>query len=429
MLEKYAIIAGMLLICAVSVFSMGVRSRLLLLLPVSSWALIVVTALLNPLSFKPISTETVLSIATFVSVLAISTATISFTMNAKWSEATSENNCAAIGTPKKLFLKYLGVFLVLSYTFFLIRSVSYLSAFGATAEYRMLAMGYGTESVIFKSATSAFFFGTIMRGLLMVFLALSLQYFFHGRGGWPLAIASALMAADSLITFGRFYIYLALFAFVIAGYLHGRRMINFRSIAVLVAALAAIYYLSTLRFVDGLGVDEFIRRYIIGYHIYGVFLLDHFIEGGIPYTQWYGGATFSGLIFLLTRPFDVVGLDLPTFLGSDTSAMLNTHVLLGFEGARRVTANSFYTVITDMFIDGGWLALLTFSAFLGIVYGAVIAVFDHRPTSRTFGILLFLTVIVFFSVLKNQLGQTYLVFAIIFFLFVPSSVYESDVKS
>lgn len=423
MLLDLAIILGMFSSCAIGALAMARRSWFFLMLPVATWAIILLLAVSNPLAFKPIGTNTIIAACTFVSVLTFSAAVVIYTMGFKRPLTASTGASKTKGEPREGFLKAIGAFLVLTYLFFLARSLAYLNTFGAAAEYRMLAMGYGGDSVIFQSAFSLLFFNTIMRGCLMIFLALSLQRFFQGRGGKALAIAAILMLADAVITFGRFYIYLALFAFVMAGYMHGRRLISLRSIAFMAVALAAIFFLSTLRFADGLGIDQFIRRYIIGYHIYGLFLLDHFLEGGVPHSRWYGGATFSGPIFLLTRPLDFIGIDIPTFLGSDTATILNTHVLLGFSEGQRISANSFYTMVTDMMIDGGWPALILLSAILGALYGTLITNYRRNPSPRAFGLLLFFSVIIFFSILKNQIGQTYLIFAIIFYLFVPTNLY------
>lgn len=428
MLLNLTLILGMFSVCAMAAATLARGFWLLLMLPVATWTIILNLAVINPLAFDPISLKTIIVTCTFVAVLTLCAAFTIYTIGSLRPFPASPQIVGKLSEPRERFLKAVGALLVPAYLFFLARSLFYLSSFGASAEYRMLAMGYGGESVIFQSAVTLFFFNTIMRGFLMVFLALSLQRFFQGGGNTALAIAVALMFADAVITFGRFFIYLAFFTFVIAGHLHGRRLISLRTIAFVAAGLVVVFLLSTLRFADGLGVDQFFRRYIIGYHIYGVFLLDQFVEGGVPHSRWYGGATFSGIIFLLSRPFELIGMEIPTFLGSDTATRLNTHTLLGYYDGQRVSANSFYTAVTDMLIDGGWPALILLSAALGVVYGLLIAHHRSYATPRSFGLLLFFSAIVFFSIFKNQLGQTYIVFALMFFLLVPPRLYARNAR-
>ena len=237
------------------------------------------------------------------------------------------------------------------------------------------------------------------------------------------------MAADSLITFGRYYIYIFAFAFVVSWVLKGRKLINFRLILGIGLAGATMVILSSLRFEDGVGFMQFVDRYVIGYHIFGIFLLDHFLEGGIQYENWYGGATFSGLLFILSKPFDLAGIDFSNFLSSETAYQQSIPIKLGETTQDIFFANSFYTMISDMYIDGGWAGVVLLTVVLGAVYGAVIAAYSYRPSSRLFSLIILFMIVMFFSILKNQFSQLYLNLAFLFFIFVPQNVYSFRTRS
>ena len=94
------------------------------------------------------------------------------------------------------------VFLVFFYGFYLKQSLSFLMSNGMSAEYRMLAMGYGVDSIIFSSKLESFFFATLIRGALFIFLCISsFLFFFQGQRRY-IMLAALLMTADSIITSG-----------------------------------------------------------------------------------------------------------------------------------------------------------------------------------------------------------------------------------
>ena len=159
-----------------------------------------------------------------------------------------------------------------------------------------------------------------------------------------------------------------------------------------------------------------------------MFLLDHLIHGGVEYELWYGGATFSGLSFILSKPIDMAGIEIPLFLSSATAFEQSQLIRLGETSDIIFTANAFYTMISDMLIDGGIFAVVFFTSLFGLAYGHAIQSFTRLPNIKTFSVVLLLLICFFFSILKNQLSQFYIVIALSFFYIVPVSLYTSKLN-
>lgn len=414
-------------ICCVLVASTVHRTyRFFVLMPTTAWCLVLSAALINPLDFHPIHYKTVFAAVSFVLLLCVSTAAAIHFVGA--TRVRQDANFSVRGSApavpiKASFKKWLGIILVAAYAYFALSSFKYIASHGFSSEYRMLAMGYGGESVVFGAPIIQFLFNTLIRGGLMIYLCFSLhEYFIRGSRG-PLMLAAVLMATDSVITFGRFFIYIFIFMYLLGAVLYRRPVLGPRTVLVISSAVGGIFLLSSLRFDDGLGVSQFIDRYVIGYHIYGIFLLDHFMMDGIRYSYWYGGATLSGLMYLLSRPLDLIGFEAPYFLGSDTAQQMASHVLLGFDGRIPITANAFYTVITDMLIDGSWVSLVGFSIALGLIYGFLVVKMRSSTSPKWYSLVFLISLVLFFSILKNQFGQVYLMVAALFFILAPSRLY------
>ena len=289
-------------------------------------------------------------------------------------------------------------------------------------------MGYGTESVIFNNAFETFFFASFLRGTLFIYLVLSLYSYVARQGSKHLVFAGLIMAADSVITFGRYFVYVYCVCFILATVLSGRKVITKTVVYPLTVAFLLLFLLSSFRFEEGLTLYDLILRYLLAYHIYGLFLLDRVVTGAVEIATWWGGASYSGIFFLLSKPLLLFGVEIPTYLSSSTAENLSVLVNLGESNGLIFRANAFYTMLADMLIDGG-LTFLTFHSFIiGGLYGRAVARFGLIPNVRNFGIFILFLIVIYFSILKNQFSQYYLIIAFSFFYFSPRWVYYRSVS-
>lgn len=426
----FAYLAAILALSVLMACTLARRGAFFVLIPTFAWVSVLFLAFLNLLAFQPLRNETIFVTFIFLALLTVLTSISHAFVRAGLSSSTSssETESSISWTLNYRFIQLLRNVLLVFYLIYFGKSCLYFTEHGIPADYRMLAMGYGTASVIFTSDLELFLFSSIARGALFIFLCLSaFRFIQHGRYDY-LLIAGFLMALDSVVTFGRFYLYVFLFVVGVCAVIRGE-LPSPRGILVVLATLALMIFLSTLRYDCSVSPHLLISKYIVGYHTYGLFLLDQLIGGELEYAYWFGGATFGGLLFLLSKPIALAGLDLPIFLQSQTVVEQASLVWLGGHGENAFFANAFYTLVADMFFDGGLIGVVIISSLIAVAYGAIIALFGHRRDARWFSLLLIFAIALYFSVLKNQFNQLYIVLAILFFVFCPPRFYSHKIES
>lgn len=427
---NFAYLAVVLALSVLMACTLARRGAFFVLIPAFAWVSALFLAFLNLLAFQPLRDETIFIVLIFLALLTIVTSASHAFVRAGLSSTTCslEVKSGSSWTLNEGFARLLRNALLIFYLIYFTKSCIYFAGHGVPADYRMLAMGYGTDSVIFTSDIELFLFGSVIRGGLFIFLCLSaFRFIQQGRSDY-LLIAGLLMALDSAVTFGRFYLYVFIFVVCVSAVIR-RELPNRRAILTVLASLALMIFLSALRYDTNVNPQLLVSKYIIGYHTYGLFLLDQLIGGELEHTHWFGGATFGGLLFLLSKPLALTGLDLSTFLQSQTAFEQANLVWLGGHGENAFFANAFYTLVADMFLDGGLIGVAIISTLIGIAYGAIIALFGHHQNVRWFSLLLIFAIALYFSVLKNQFNQLYVVLAILFFLFCPPRLYCRKIES
>lgn len=415
------IILSTFVICYGVVSAIVTKNQHWILLSVYVWTTIQLLSVYNPLSFKPVSDQTILVICGYLFTLTTSTA-ITYNLHNTKPRAVNYYNLTLMSVNRR-FMKSLGWFLSIFYLVFLFRSLTYIMTNGLTAEYRMLALGFGTESVIFKNSFEAFFFLSILRGALIVYLCLSLYQAFKQKIYKNIIICSLLMTFDSIITFGRFFIYLFLISVTFTALLHRKNIFSIKSMLVLSTFFTFLYFLSSARFEDGLSLADVILRYVLAYHIYGVFLLDRVVTEAVQIEDWWGGAMLSGILFLINKFLDIFQFGFPVYLESKTAENLSELIYLGKSDDMIFYANAFYTMIAYMIIDGGYFGVFVTSIFVGVIYGKVCGLYNTKESAKSFSLFIIMILILFFAIIKNQFSQYYFVIALLFFAFAPTSIY------
>ena len=78
----------------------------------------------------------------------------------------------------------------------------------------------------------------------------------------------------------------------------------------------------------------------------------------------------------------MAGIEIPLFLSSATAFEQSQLIRLGETSDIIFTANAFYTMISDMLIDGGIFAVVFFTSLFGFAYGHAIQSFTSATKHK-----------------------------------------------
>lgn len=308
--------------------------------------------------------------------------------------------------------------------FFLVKSItSYDLIFRQDiAGYRSKAMGFGTDSILFPSALSLIFYSFFCKGYVLFYSllgAVSLAVRNH-RALVYCIISVLLVFFESFISMGRISIYSWLFIYTIAIVmyrkdLYGRFLIGALIILILMIAL------STLRYRYGFNLQEFLISNSIGYHSYSINLFSIYLDNEVQVSSvsYNGSAYFANISYMFGKLLSAIGLGLRTYLESTEFMNLGDFVYLGRNVFNKeIYANAFYSHLHSAYLDFGY-----FGGFIyGVVYGLLFAQSNRylleKRSASAFFIFIFINLLLYMSIMNNQMYHVKNVFVVIIFVVV-----------
>lgn len=81
-----------------------------------------------------------------------------------------------------------------------------------------------------------------------------------------------------------------------------------------------------------------------------------------------------------------------------------------------------------MLYDGGLFGVVIITSTIGFIYSLSLYSFFKFRTIKTLSLFILVFICLFFSILKNQFGQQYLVIGMLFFIFAPKNIYLEKIK-
>ncbi|MEZ9513183.1 O-antigen polymerase, partial [Vibrio breoganii] len=270
------------------------------------------------------------------------------------------------------YSKVIGSILIIILLYYYVKSVAVLSVVGPE-KYRSIATGYSGEvSPVFGSSLVQLFYFYVIQGVIILLTVTSAFVYFSGKIKSLTLIVLVLVLLDSGITFGRFMFYYFVVIYLFMAMLF--RAINVRKFISIIlfglCILTLMYYLSAQRFSSGdLSFEQFILRYVVGYHFYPIALLTVSFEAVPPIGgDWDGSAFFSSYSYYLSKFINLTFGDYKPFLTSAEFLTRGDYQFVGKDGfGQSLYVNAFYPMFLDMYNDLGYFGITFFTILLAFL--------------------------------------------------------------
>lgn len=305
---------------------------------------------------------------------------------------------------KNVMLGGVVVALLIYYIFYSFKAYDFFVSNGLEG-YRVAINGYkGEDSPVFGGGFSLFVYQFIIKGLLTFLSIYTAYHYVKERSLVLIAPLTVVIMLECVVSMGRFPIYAHLFIIVATSSIYG--ILNFRllvkSFLIFIVPMIA---LTLFRFSSFENTLDVILRNLIGYHLFGVGLLNYQLSNSSAIAnEWFGPAFGGAVLYFPDKIASLIGFPLETYMFSSAYRHLGEFVSIGVDSnGIAVYANAYYTNLNEMFMDLGYVSLFLYSAILGSIYGFLAKISKiNKDDFLFYSLFIFFLFVNFFGIYNSQ---------------------------